>query len=71
MQPYNIVIMEMLPGSTPKEKYENLKKIGSILQTTAFPKRGTPEESLTIQDIADLIQNFFSLKEIEKLSGEK
>lgn len=65
MRPYDMIIMEMIPGDTPREKYENLKKLGDII----FQAGWIP--GWTKKDITQMIQNKFTSEEIKKLSGEK
>lgn len=61
MIPYNQLIDELLIGDTPKEKYENLEAMVYLLRAIAYPKRGTEEEQMTIQDAATMIQEWFPL----------
>jgi len=65
MRPYNTIIQEMIPGETSKEKYENLKMIGVLLQKIAYPRRGTNEEQLSLLDFAREIQTAFSVEQLE------
>ena len=68
MQPYQNVIMEKLDGETPREKYENLVAMQRLLREVAFPRRGTVEEQITVQDIADRAQKI--LKFTRAVEGE-
>lgn len=65
MIPYETLIMEILPGETPQEKYENLREMGSII----FDAGWVP--GWTKQDITIMIKSKFSLERIEILSGRK
>ena len=47
---------------------EENQRLRDILRQIAYPKRGTAEESATLQDFADLIQSTFTL---EQLEGER
>ena len=71
MLPYEIKIAKLIPGETPKVKYENLKKIGRLMMIAGWIRRGTEEENYTKFDIAKKINDAFSLEEIEMLSGEE
>lgn len=57
MRSYEIIIMESLKGSTPKEKFEYLRDMQQLLQKTAFPGRGTQEESWRIMDVVKAIND--------------
>lgn len=69
MIPYNQLIDELLIGEAPKEKYENLKLMTHLLRAIAYPKRGTEEETMTIQDVATMIQEWFPLSELSEDDG--
>jgi hypothetical protein len=45
----------LIPGNTPRDKQHNLIEILRILQEIAKPRRGTEEETKTLQDFADEI----------------
>ena len=51
--------------STDSRDFHMLKIAKSILQQIAYPRRGTGEEELTIQKVADYIQQEFSLEELD------
>lgn len=55
MIPYDRLIMQQLDGDTPKEKFDKLVLIQKLLREIAYPRRGTEDEALTIQDAADKI----------------
>jgi hypothetical protein len=55
MIPYDRAIIERLDGDTPKEKFDKLVLIQKLLHKIAYPARGTEDEQITIQDIADEI----------------
>ncbi len=71
MIPYNQLIDELLIGDTPKEKYENLELMIHLLRAIAYPKRGTEEEMMTIQDAATMIQEWFPINELLANEGLK
>jgi len=52
MTRYEDLIMNMLPGDFPKEKYEKLLEIKTTLRQIAFPRRGLQEELWTAEEIA-------------------
>jgi hypothetical protein len=60
--------MEKLDGETPREKYENLVTMQRLLREVAFPGRGTVEEHITVQDVADRAQKI--LKFTRAVEGE-
>lgn len=66
MIPYDILIKKNLPGVLPNEKFSSLTTFKSILRIIAFPMRGTSEEETTISEIAKMIQEKFSLDDLEK-----
>jgi len=49
---YENLIMEMIPGDFPKDKYEKLLEIKTTLRQISFPRRGTPEELWGVNEIA-------------------
>jgi len=55
MIPYEKLIMGQLDGDTPKEKFDKLVLIQKTLNEIAYPRRGTEEETMTIQDVANKI----------------
>lgn len=71
MIPYDQLIDELLIGETPKERYENLEAMVGLLRAIAYPKRGTSEETMTIQDVATMIQDWFPLNELLGNEGLK
>ena len=42
-----------IPGNTPREKFVCLQKMIALLEAVAYPRRGTAEENLTLQDVSD------------------
>lgn len=65
VETYDMAVMEILPGETPKQKYDNLRELGSIL----FDAGWIP--GWTKKDITELIQSKFSREQIEKLAGRE
>jgi hypothetical protein len=58
MQPYDKLILERLKGETPREKYEYLIKMQTLLHRIAFPRRGQHEEMWEIMDIVkEIVDN--------------
>lgn len=55
MKLYDNETLLLIPGKSPVEKHENLIEILRIVQEIGFPRRGTPEETKTLQDFADEI----------------
>ena len=47
------------------ELNEQNKRLRSLLMAAAYPRRGTEEESMTIQDFANLIQSIYSQDQLE------
>lgn len=64
MIPYTTLIDEMLIGESPKEKYENLVWIYSLLGRIAYPKRGSIDEFARIYDYAVEIQDRVSMEQL-------
>lgn len=54
---------------------KKLKTAEQILRAIAYPKRGTKEEVMTLQDFADLIQSHYTIEDLEQFrdqeNGEK
>jgi len=57
MQPYDKLIWERLKGDTPRDKYEYLIQIQTIIHRIAFPRRETPEENWDIMDVVKEIND--------------
>ena len=55
MKSYDNEMLLLIPGKSPVEKHENLIEILRIVQEIGYPRRGTPEETKTLQDFADEI----------------
>ena len=55
MSNYQLDTLALIPGTTPREKYEALQKMLLILQQLAYPRRGTEEESLSREEFADQV----------------
>jgi molybdopterin-guanine dinucleotide biosynthesis protein A len=45
MSSFDAESLALIPGDTPKEKHENMKKIMEIINGLVSPRRGTDEES--------------------------
>jgi len=65
MEPYDKLTRQLIPGTTDREKYENLKKIFLILESIANPRRGTWEKSATLQEFSDMISDIIGKKQDE------
>jgi len=65
MTPYSVLIEQMLKGDTPKEKYENLALMQEFLKRTAYPQAGSRDWNITIGEIAEEIQEHFSLEDLK------
>lgn len=52
MESYSELIQRALGNGTPKEQYENLKKIIEFLEALAFPKFNSTGQFLQIEDAA-------------------
>ena len=48
---YEHIIMQMIPGDTPREKREHMEKVKEFLEDLCYPKRGSDAEAWTISDI--------------------
>lgn len=57
MQSYEQLIYEIIKGSTPKEKYDNLKGLLSGVEVICYPRRGTDEWFM--QDISEAAKLLF------------
>lgn len=54
MESYQKLTLEMIPGQTPREKYESLESMMALLNALAYPRRGTFEETMTIEHAAKI-----------------
>jgi glutathione S-transferase len=54
----------------PMRQIEELRKAIRLLHQIAYPRRGTVEESQTLQDFADLIQREWSAERLGELAGD-
>ena len=57
MTNYEYEILKLIPGDTPKKKYDTIVRINAFLEMIATPRRGFPEENWTIQDAYDYINS--------------
>ena len=62
MNGYYDETLSLIPGQTPKQKYENIVFLLGIAAQIAYPKRGTAEESKTLEDFADEISEKFPIE---------
>lgn len=53
MEPYHVLTQNLIPGQTDREKYNALREIIELANAIAFPRRGTWEETATLQDFSD------------------
>lgn len=49
----------------------NIKTPEEILRAIAYPKRGTKEEIMTLQDFADLIQSHYTIEDLEQFRDQE
>ena len=47
-----------------KDAKADIVEMAKILEAIAYPRRGTQEENMSLQDFAELIQSKFSLDEL-------
>lgn len=59
---YDVDTLTLIPGETPKQKYENIVFLLGLAAQIAYPKRGTAEESKTLEDFADEIAEKFPIE---------
>lgn len=52
---YERLIYEMIDGKTPKEKYDNLRGMINACTAICYPRRGTPENDMSIQEAANML----------------
>ena len=65
MQDFETLTMAEIPGTTPREKFTSIVKMKELLRAIAYPRRGTKEEEMTLQDFANLISKMLSLENAE------
>lgn len=61
MSNYDTLTLELIPGETPKERYENAQKIIRILTEIAYPRRDSPEEDKSLINFANEITEIIKL----------
>ena len=66
MTAYNILINENIPGSTPKDMFENITEMKRILRAIAYPERGRDDWYKSLDDFAREIQERFTLEGLEE-----
>ncbi len=55
----------MIPGDTPREKYESMVKIVKLLNDLAFPERGSHAESAEVLHFAIIAEQILEGEPIE------
>ena len=60
MQNYERLIYDMIPGDSPRSKYERLTACLWLLQQIGWPRRGTEEESWDIYTAGDKARELVS-----------
>lgn len=55
MSNYENMIIDLVKGETPKQKYDNLKAILQYSEMMCYPRRGTQDDSFDIYDFARFI----------------
>ena len=59
---YDTLIMKSLQGDTPKEKYDWLMRIKSVLISIGYPQVCTDDYDMDMEDMKDMVRgNFFSI----------
>jgi hypothetical protein len=48
MENYETLTLDLIPGYTPREKYDSMVKIAELLNDLSFPKRGEEKSLLTL-----------------------
>lgn len=61
MSNYDQLTLELIPGETPKERYETAQKIIQILTEIAYPRRDSPEEDKSLINFAVEIEQIIKL----------
>jgi hypothetical protein len=51
------------------ELHDQNKRLAQILEMVAYPGRGTKEESMSLQDFADMIQKTYTLEQLQEASA--
>jgi hypothetical protein len=59
--------MDLIPGETPKQKYDNLEKVFVFLQMMTTPRRNMPETHWDIYQALDYAQKNTCIGEIKDL----
>jgi len=55
-------IIDMIPGDTPRQKFEHMEKIREFLRDLSFPKAGSPAESWDIADAGNEAEKLYLLE---------
>lgn len=67
MTNYQNDIMDLIPGETPKQKYDNLEKVFVFLQMMTTPRRGMVEENWDVYEAVNYCNANTCVKEIKDL----
>lgn len=67
MTNYEQEIMDLIPGETPKQKYENVENVFVFLQMLTTPRRGLPESNWDIKEASDFANSNTCVKEVKEL----
>lgn len=63
MESYQKLTLELIPGNTPREKYENMKRIAELINDLAFPKRGEERYLIEFVELAcEIIEEPIKIK---------
>jgi len=54
MENFETLTLDLIPGNTPREKFNNMLKIAELLNDLSFPKRG--EEKSLVDLIEQALQ---------------
>ena len=56
-------IIDMIPGDTPRQKFEFMERLRQFMLDLAFPKRGFEADAWNIGDIAEAAEHLQLLSE--------
>jgi len=63
---YDDLIRDELKGATPKERYDFLIAMKNVLMQIAYPRRGTVEETWTLEEFSVRIQETIGREKLEE-----
>lgn len=48
-----------------REAADEIERLRELLRMAAYPRRGTAEESMTLQEFADIVQSAYTIEQLD------